>query len=329
MATAAPVASPPRKWIHIPRPLQKLFDTFPLLAYDGNALPARAQSATFGDLPTLYVFSTEEAALLGAPSFNPSCLKWQTFLKLAGVKFQILPSTNHASPTGALPFILPKRSSPTDAPSPIPSSKFHEYALKFGTSSPPEVPALRLDAYQTLLDVPIRNAWLQALYRDPEYTDLLDRLYISPASSSFWVRGALRHQLRRAAESEILKTGPGGTASTALTLLVDEQAVYRAAVNALEALATLLSESNTGWFFGAETPTLFDASVFAYTHLMIKYMSDGKSERQGEEGSIFAERRLGNIVRRAGSGELGGHHRRLFELLWPVDSSTVFLTDKA
>ncbi|KAK3955391.1 hypothetical protein QBC32DRAFT_43870 [Pseudoneurospora amorphoporcata] len=328
MATTT-AAAPPRKWMQVPRPLQKLFDTFPLLAYDVNALPARAQSATSGDLPTLYVFSTDEDALLGAPSFNPSCLKWQAFLKLAGVKFQILPSTNHASPTGALPFILPKRLAPTDAPSPIPSSQLHDYALKYGTSNPPEVSALRLDAYQALLDVPIRNAWLQALYRDPEYTDLLDRFYITPASSSFWVRGALRHQLRRAAEVEILKTGPGGAASTALSLLVDEDAVYRAAVNAFEALATLLSESKTGWFFGAETPTIFDASVFAYTHLMLQYISDAKGEVEKDEGSIFRSRRLGNLVRRAGSGELEKHHSRLFELLWPADSGADLFNHKA
>ncbi|KAK3351440.1 hypothetical protein B0H65DRAFT_118018 [Neurospora tetraspora] len=328
MATTS-AAAPPRKWMQVPRPLQQLFDTFPLLAYDVNALPARAQSATSGDLPTLYVFSTEEEALLGAPSFNPSCLKWQTFLKLAGVEFQILPSTNHASPTGALPFILPKRSSPTDAPSPIPSSKLHDYALKYGTSNPPEVSALRLDAYQALLDGPIRNAWLQALYRDPEYTDLLDRFYITPASSSYWVRGALRHQLRRAAEAEILKTGPGGAASTALSLLVDEDSVYRAALNALEALATLLSESETGWFFGAETPTIFDASVFAYTHLMLKYMSDAKGEAGEEQGSVVASRRLGNMVRSAGSGELEQHHHRLFELLWLGDLSAEYSNDKA
>ncbi|CCC12518.1 hypothetical protein SMACR_08376 [Sordaria macrospora] len=328
MATTT-AAAPPRKWMQVPRPLQKLFDTFPLVAYDVNALPARAQSATSGNLPTLYVFSTEEDALLGAPSFNPSCLKWQAFLKLAGVKFQILPSTNHASPTGALPFILPKRSAPTDAPSPIPSSKLYDYALKYGTSNPPDVSALRLDAYQALLDVPIRNAWLQALYRDPECTDLLDRFYITTASSSFWVRGALRHQLRRAAEAEILKTGPGGAASTALSLLVDEDAVYRAAVNAFEALATLLSESKTGWFFGAQTPTIFDASVFAYTHLMLQYMSDAKGEGEDDGGSIFRSRRLGNMVRRAGSAELEQHHDRLFELLWPADSSANLFNDKA
>lgn len=142
------------------------------------------------------------------------------------------------------------------------------------------------------------------------------------------MRGALRHQLRRAAEVEILKTGPGGAASTALSLLVDEDAVYRAAVNAFEALATLLSESKTGWFFGAETPTVFDASVFSYTHLMLEYMSDAKGEGEKENESIYRTRRLGNMVRRAGSGELEQHHDRLFELLWPTDLSAEYLDDK-
>lgn len=143
------------------------------------------------------------------------------------------------------------------------------------------------------------------------------------------MRGALRHQLRRAAEAEILKTGPGGAASTALSLLVDEDAVYRVAVNAFEALATLLSESKTGWFFGAQTPTIFDASVFAYTHLMLQYMSDAKGEGEDDGGSIFRSRRLGNMVRRAGSAELEQHHDRLFELLWPADSSANLFNDKA
>ena len=123
--------------------------------------------------------------------------------------------------------------------------------------------------------------------------------------------------------------GPGGAASTALSLLVDEDAVYRAAVNAFEALATLLSESKTGWFFGADTPTIFDASVFSYTHLMLKYMSGAKGEAEEEEGSIYSSRRLGDMVRRAGSGELEQHHRRLFDLLWPEDANVESLHDKA
>jgi metaxin len=61
----------------VPRPLQQLFDLVPLVTYDANALPARSQSATSGQLPTLYVFASEHDALHGLPSFNPGCLKWQ------------------------------------------------------------------------------------------------------------------------------------------------------------------------------------------------------------------------------------------------------------
>lgn len=68
--------SAPWQW-PIPRPLQQLFDHFPLVTYSATELPARSWSATSNDLPTLYVFATEDDARLGAPSFNPGCLKWQ------------------------------------------------------------------------------------------------------------------------------------------------------------------------------------------------------------------------------------------------------------
>lgn len=62
----------------IPRPLQRLFDTFPLVTYDRPAdLPARARDAVSESLPTLYVFTEPDDARAGLPSFNPGCLKWQ------------------------------------------------------------------------------------------------------------------------------------------------------------------------------------------------------------------------------------------------------------
>ncbi|KAK3373501.1 hypothetical protein B0T24DRAFT_265011 [Lasiosphaeria ovina] len=311
----------------VPRPLQQLFDRVPLLTYDANVLPARSQSATSSRLPTLYVFSTDSDARLGAPSYNPGCLKWQTFLKLARVEFQIVPATNHASPTGALPFLLPARPSPSasasasasPAPAPVSSARLQKYALEHGQHKPAEqTPTLRLDAYQALLDVPIRNAWLQALYLEPRHAALLDRLYVAPASSSRWVQATLRHQLRRAAEAEILKTSSsaGGSAS-ATPILVDESAMYAGARDALDALADLLAESETDWFFGAPSPSLFDASVFAYTHLMRRLL-DGGADGEGEDLKIPA--RLGALVRAAGTGELERHQSRLLEMLWPGES---------
>jgi metaxin len=75
----ASLPSPASGWrkMQIPRPLQQLFDRFPLRTYDANPLPERAQHLTTSDLPTLYVFSTDSDARLGLPSFNPGCLKWQ------------------------------------------------------------------------------------------------------------------------------------------------------------------------------------------------------------------------------------------------------------
>ncbi|KAK0638871.1 hypothetical protein B0T16DRAFT_233959 [Cercophora newfieldiana] len=286
--------SAPWQW-PVPRPLQQLFDSFPLVTYAATELPARSQPATSDSVPTLYVFASEADARLGAPSFNPGCLKWQTFLRLAGVTFRILPSTNHASPTGALPFLLPARPNTT----PIPATKLHTYALQHGTCPPSEPSTLRLDAYHSLLDLPLRNAWLHALYLNPAHTSLLDTFYTAPASSSPWIRDALRLQLRRAAEAEILKTGSYLSAAAAGTAVVDGKQVYEGAREALEALAALLAESETGWFFGAQRPTLFDAGVFAFTYLMVRYMD-------GEGG-------LGGMVKGAGDGELEGHRRRVLE----------------
>jgi metaxin len=167
------------------------------------------------------------------------------------------------------------------------------------------VSTLRLDAYQALLDVPVRNAWLHALYLEPEHTALLDGFYVASASSSSWVQGTLRHQLRRAAEGEILKTSSSSSGAGAGEL--DEDAVYSAAKDALNALASLLAESETDWFFGAAAPTLFDASVFAYTYLMRQLPN---SDDEGTEA------RLGTLVRKAGSGELERHQQWIFKMLW-------------
>lgn len=86
------------------------------------------------------------------------------------------------------------------------------------------------------------------------------------------------------------------------TALVDAGRVYREAEEALEALAGVLAESGTGWFFGAEGPGVFDCSVFAYTYLMVEFMG-------GEDG-------LGGLVKRAGSGCLDGHRERVSRLGW-------------
>lgn len=86
--------------------------------------------------------------------------------------------------------------------------------------------------------------------------------------------------------------------------------MYRNAREALEALASELRGVEGGWFFGGEEPGLFDAGVFAYTYLMTRLFVGGESG--GEE-----ETRLGDLVGRAGDGELIGHMERVLGLTWP------------
>jgi hypothetical protein len=64
----------------VPAPIKQLFDQFPLLTYPVNELPHRAPHHR--NAHVLYVFSTNEGAIRGAPSFNPACLKWQVSIHL-------------------------------------------------------------------------------------------------------------------------------------------------------------------------------------------------------------------------------------------------------
>lgn len=59
----------------VPAPVKRLFDKFPLVTYAANELPHRAPRER--QRPQLYIFTTEDGAQRGEPSFNPSCLKWQ------------------------------------------------------------------------------------------------------------------------------------------------------------------------------------------------------------------------------------------------------------
>jgi metaxin len=77
-------------------------------------------------------------------------------------------------------------------------------------------------------------------------------LYVSPTSSNPLVRASISHQLRVAAEAELLKH----------TSIIDTDDLYSEADKAFEALSILLGEDS--WFFGNN-----DASVFAYTQLLL------------------------------------------------------------
>lgn len=69
--------------------------------------------------------------------------------------------------------------------------------------------------------------------------------------------------------------------------MIDPGDLYSEADKAFEALSLLLGEDE--WFFGSESPTLFDASVFAYTQLLL------------DERLVWAEGKLSAVVRRRGN----------------------------
>lgn len=108
---------------------------------------------------------------------------------------------------------------------------------------------------------------------------------MATTSSNLLVRISISHQLRAAAEAELLR----------FSSIIDAADLYSEADKAFEALSTLLGEDE--WFFGNDKPALFDASVFAYTHLLLD------DSLGWEEATLcHALRSRGNLVQ---------HQRRL------------------
>jgi metaxin len=228
------------------------------------------------------------------------------------VQFHLVSSTNHASPTGALPFLLPPTNTntsptPNSPVTPIPSTSLRKYALSNGGRNPvpDDAPHLRQQqAYQALLDGPIRAAWLHALYLTPANAPLLASLYAQPSTASAPVRAALLRQLRLAASAEVALSSPSSSSSPT--------ALYAEAADAFAALATLLQRDGGPaagrWFFGRETPGEFDAAVFAYTQLLLGGEDEG--------GLRWGDPALAELARGAGEGELVRHRGRIWDMFW-------------
>jgi metaxin len=77
----------------------------------------------------------------------------------------------------------------------------------------------------------------------------------------------ISRQLQSAAESELCKNSP----------VIDINDLYSEADKAFEALSIFLGHDE--WFFGCDSPTLLDASVFAYTHLLLDERMRWKGQR--------------------------------------------------
>jgi metaxin len=157
---------------------------------------------------------------------------------------------------------------------------------------------MRHDAFSSLIDYRIRNAWLFNLYLDQQNSEAVAKgLYIRPVSSNSLVQTTLYRQLQRAARSELLKSRS----------FISEKELYLDAEVAFLALSNLLGDDTH--FFGGITPTLFDASVFAYTHLLL-------DESMNWQNTVLAESlmKMGNLVQ---------HRQRLLESYFKVQCSSV------
>lgn len=75
---SGPAQSQSKSWLPIPEPVKKLFDSFPVVTYPAQQLPAGCPRNE--KLPTLWIFTKGDGLDANGRelmSFNPSCLKWQ------------------------------------------------------------------------------------------------------------------------------------------------------------------------------------------------------------------------------------------------------------
>lgn len=333
----------------VPRPIKKLFDAVPVLTYPANELPERSPEVS--KLPCLYIFSTEEDAKVGRPSYNPGCLKYQvstfslgliisssiavakqnnhpsltlsnltpteraplifplhfqTALRMAGFPHTVTPSSNHASPTGSLPFLLPPTSSPLlpAARLPITQEKILTHASKSGYVLRALPTSKRLDnnsrveAYLAMIDGCIRPAWLHSLYLTPHNRHIVQRLYLEPTSSSWAVQKSIEHTLTTAVQEQLILGTPRGR--------IDVDDIYARAGLALESFATALAKDDDWWILGGDNdgrPTLVDAALFAYTHLLLDKNMGWKDKRLVRRVERFAPLRQ--------------HHDRIMREFYP------------
>lgn len=165
-----------RSIFDVPTPIKQLFDRFPLLTYPVNDLPQRAPQHR--DAHVLHIFTTNEGSLRGAPSYNPACLKWQVqtkvycklsrfsshvlqaYLKFSQIDFCVVSSSNHASPSGALPFLLPSQPDMLKPVQPVPSGRLQRWTINNSETAIEESGDHRYEAYLSLLDHQIRMAWV-------------------------------------------------------------------------------------------------------------------------------------------------------------------------
>ncbi len=127
----------------------------------------------------------------------------------------------------------------------------------------PEVDQLRMEAYQALLDGPIRNAYLHALYRwNPRPSSFWSGSTSGPATSALPVQAALLRQLQRAAEAR-----SSGRIRAPRSSIQQRSTPRRGEARRIARDPAPIQRQQV--VLVREKPTFFDASVFAYTGLLL------------------------------------------------------------
>ncbi|KAK6332491.1 hypothetical protein TWF730_004157 [Orbilia blumenaviensis] len=300
--------------LRAPTFIRRLFSQFPLVTHPVDPHPltvddfqpsssstSSSSSSSSKCENTLYSFTT--CADSKTASFNPACLKWQTYLRIRSIPFKTQPSNNHASPSGALPFMIVSPSSSSSSSSSserksqtIPSGKLARWIdehATIGSVNTVDTDGGDYRAFLSLVEGAVRDAWLYALYIDPtnlanltvpKYTSTVP-LWPIPHLQGAQMRQAAINSIRTSSSSSKTAT-PSGTE------------IYDKAAEAFSALSTLLAGDT--WFFGAAEAGVFDAEVFAYTHLLLT-VGDGMKGSSGE-GLVSSLRGFENLC---------GHEERI------------------
>lgn len=258
---SSPSVASQRSWFRLPEPIRLLFNTFPLVTYDANPLPQRAPRQRGAH--SLYLFTSSTDGPGTTLSSNPACLKWQAYLLFNNITFSIVPSNNHSSPSGSLPFLLPAPQYENALSQAITANKISKWVRPHDADSEMNT---KLEIYIALIDQNIRNAWLYHLYLSKDnFQAVAVPLYIQPASANAMVRFALEKQLQAAARAQILQSYD----------FIDEGEIYEVADSAFRSLSLVLGQQN--YFGGTDKPGLFDAMLFAYTQPLLEFCQDNRA----------------------------------------------------
>lgn len=189
-----------------------------------------------------------------------------------GIEFYVVPANNHASFPGTLPTLTTHPDAGPPFVQPVVSS---DGMMKWVRKS--DALGNREEAYLTLVDGPVRRAWVSRsilgpgvfcvltrnavqqyhMYLTPNFQAITTKCYVDPQSSSTIVRYLSARDLQNAARDDLLKAKP----------VIDERAIYLEAEQAFIALDTYVSE---GIKSGRKPTSLLDAAIFSYVYLLLE-----------------------------------------------------------